>query len=130
MGLSSRRRQKRVALVAWARRGVEETAIIGGMSQKGTRRLEAEGSVFLAVQKMFAERAKRRGDVYKDHREVLVKENFATLGIGAVVSYIIALLAIKFFIGYLQKHGFKIFGWYRIVAGAIVLVLLQQGIIK
>jgi undecaprenyl-diphosphatase len=104
--------------------------IIGGMSQKLTRRLAAEFSFFLAVPTMFAASAKSMLDVYKDHREVLVKENFATLGIGAVVSYIIALLAIKFFIEYLQKHGFKIFGWYRIVAGAIVLVLLQQGIIK
>ena len=53
-----------------------------------------------------------------------------TLGIGAVVAYVVALLAIKFFIEYLQKHGFKIFGWYRIVAGIIVLILLQQNIIK
>ncbi len=104
--------------------------IIGGMSQKLTRRLAAEFSFFLAVPTMFAASAKSMLDVYQDHREVLVKENFATLGIGAVVSYIVALLAIKFFIGYLQKHGFKIFGWYRIVAGAIVLILLQQGIIK
>ncbi len=104
--------------------------IIGGMSQKLTRRLAAEFSFFLAVPTMFAASAKSMLDVYKDHREVLVKENFATLGIGAVVSYIVALLAIKFFIEYLQKHGFKIFGWYRIVAGAIVLILLQQGIIK
>jgi undecaprenyl-diphosphatase len=104
--------------------------IIGGMSQKLTRRLAAEFSFFLAVPTMFAASAKSMLDVYKDHREVLVKENFATLGIGAIVSYIVALLAIKFFIGYLQKHGFKIFGWYRLVAGAIVLILLQQGIIK
>jgi len=104
--------------------------IIGGMSQKLTRRLAAEFSFFLAVPTMFAASAKSMLDVYKDHREVLVKENFTTLGIGAVISYILALLAIKFFIEYLQKHGFKIFGWYRIVAGAIVLILLQQGIIK
>jgi len=104
--------------------------IIGGMSQKLTRRLAAEFSFFLAVPTMFAASAKSMLDVYKDHREVLVKENFTTLGIGAVISYIVALLAIKFFIEYLQKHGFKIFGWYRIVAGAIVLILLQQGIIK
>lgn len=104
--------------------------IIGGMSQKLTRRLAAEFSFFLAVPTMFAASAKSMLDVYKDHREVLVKENFVTLGIGAVVSYIVALIAIKFFIGYLQKNGFKIFGWYRIVAGIIVLALLQQGIIK
>ena len=104
--------------------------IIGGMSQKLTRRLAAEFSFFLAVPTMFAASAKSMLDVYKEHKEVLVRENFATLGIGGIVSYIVALLAIKFFIGYLQKHGFKIFGWYRIAAGAIVLILLQQGIIK
>jgi undecaprenyl-diphosphatase len=104
--------------------------IIGGMSQKLTRRLAAEFSFFLAVPTMFAASAKSMLDVYIEHKEVLVKENFATLGVGAVVSYIVALLAIKFFIGYLQKNGFKLFGWYRIVAGAIVLILLQQGVIK
>ena len=104
--------------------------IIGGMSQKLTRRLAAEFSFFLAVPTMFAASAKSFLDVYKEHKEVLVKDNFTTLGIGAVVAYVVALLAIKFFIEYLQKHGFKIFGWYRIVAGIIVLILLQQNIIK
>ena len=104
--------------------------IIGGMSQKLTRRLAAEFSFFLAVPTMFAASAKSFLDVYKDHKEVLVKDNFTTLGIGAVVAYVVALLAIKFFIEYLQKHGFKIFGWYRIIAGIIVLILLQQNIIK
>lgn len=104
--------------------------IIGGMSQKLTRSLAAEFSFFLAVPTMFAASTKSFLDVYKEHKEVLVKENLATLGIGAVVSYIVALLAIKFFIGYVQKNGFKIFGWYRIVAGIIVMILLWQGVIK
>jgi undecaprenyl-diphosphatase len=104
--------------------------IIGGMSQKLTRRLAAEFSFFLAVPTMFAASAKSLLDVYKEHKEVLVKDNFTTLGIGAVMAYVVALLAIKFFIGYLQKNGFKVFGWYRIVAGIIVLILLQQNIIK
>ena len=104
--------------------------IIGGMSQKLTRRVAAEFSFFLAVPTMFAASAKSLLDVYKNNKEVLVKENFTTLGLGAIVSYIVALIAIKFFINYLQKHGFKIFGWYRIVLGIIVMVLLQIGIIK
>ena len=79
---------------------------------------------------MFAASAKSMLDVYKNNKEVLVKENFATLGLGAVVSYLVALIAIKFFINYLQKNGFKVFGWYRIIAGTIVLVLLQKGIIQ
>jgi undecaprenyl-diphosphatase len=68
---------------------------------------------------------------YKTSPEILKdKHNLMLLGLGNVVAFIVALLAIKFFIGYLQKNGFKIFGWYRIVAGVIVLILLQQGIIK
>ena len=104
--------------------------IIGGMSQKLTRSVAAEFSFFLAVPTMLAASAKSFLDVYKEHKEVLVKDNFITLGIGAVVAYIVALLAVRFFIGYLQKHGFKIFGWYRIVLGIVVLILVYQGIIK
>jgi undecaprenyl-diphosphatase len=100
------------------------STIIGGMSQKLTRKLAAEFSFFLAVPTMFAASAKSFLDVYKEHPEVLVKDNFATLGIGALVAYAVALIAVKFFIGYLQKNGFKMFGWYRIVAGIIVLVLI------
>jgi undecaprenyl-diphosphatase len=104
--------------------------IIGGLTQKLTRKEAAEFSFLLAVPTMFAASAKQFLDVYKEHREVLVKENFISLGLGAVVSYIVALLAVNFFISYLQKHGFKLFGWYRIVIGTLVLILLQQGIIK
>ena len=86
--------------------------------------LAAEFSFFLAVPTMVAASAKSFLDVYKEHPEVLVKDNFATLGIGALVAYAVALIAVKFFIGYLQKNGFKMFGWYRIVAGIIVLVLI------
>jgi undecaprenyl-diphosphatase len=104
--------------------------IIGGMSQKLTRSVAAEFSFFLAVPTMLAASAKSFLDVYKEHHEVLVKNNFTTLGIGAVVAYIVALLSVKFFISYLQKHGFRIFGWYRIILGIVVLVLLYQGVIK
>jgi undecaprenyl-diphosphatase len=100
------------------------STIIGGMSQKLTRKLAAEFSFFLAVPTMVAASTKSFLDVYKEHPEVLVKDNFATLGIGALVAYAVALIAVKFFIGYLQKNGFKMFGWYRIVAGIIVLVLI------
>ena len=103
--------------------------IIGGMSQKLTRSLAAEFSFFLAVPTMFAASAKSFYDVYKEHPEVLVKNNMTTLGIGAVVSFIVALFSIRFFINYLQKHGFKLFGFYRIVLGIIILVLLFTGAI-
>ncbi|MCW3085303.1 MAG: Undecaprenyl-diphosphatase [Bacteroidetes bacterium] len=98
--------------------------IIGGMSQKLTRRLAAEFSFFLAVPTMFAASVKSFYDVYKENPEVLVKDNLMTLMLGAVVSFIVALLAIKFFIGYVQKYGFRLFGWYRIVLGLVCLVVI------
>ena len=103
--------------------------IIGGMTQKLTRNLAAEFSFFLAVPTMFAASAKSFYDVYKEHPEVLVKNNMTTLGIGAVIAFVVALLAIRFFINYLQKHGFKIFGFYRIILGIVMLVLLFTGVI-
>jgi len=103
--------------------------IIGGMSQRLTRKLAAEFSFFLAVPTMIAASAKSFYDVYKEHPEVLVRNNMTTLGIGAVISFIVALLSIRFFIGYIQKHGFKLFGFYRIVLGAIMLILLFSGVI-
>jgi undecaprenyl-diphosphatase len=98
--------------------------IIGGMGQKLTRSLAAEFSFLLAVPTMFAASVKSFYDVYKDHPEVLNKSNMSTLGISSLVSFIVALIAIRFFIGYLQKHGFKLFGYYRIFAGAIIFIML------
>ena len=104
--------------------------IIGGMSQKLTRRVAAEFSFFLAVPTMLAASAKSFMDVYKDHPEVLGKDNMGILGIGAFVSFIVALLTIRLFIGYLQKHGFKLFGYYRIIMGVVLLCLLLTGVIR
>jgi len=104
--------------------------IIGGMSQKLTRRVAAEFSFFLAVPTMIAASAKSFLDVYKEHPEVLSKENYVMLGIGAVVSFIVALVAVKFFITYLQKHGFRAFGVYRIILGIAMLVLIYMGYVK
>ncbi len=100
--------------------------IIGGMSQKLTRRVAAEFSFFLAVPTMVAASVKSFYDVYKDHPEVLNKDSYSLLAVGAVVSFIVALIAVKFFITYLQKHGFRAFGIYRIVLGAVMLVLIIQ----
>ena len=104
--------------------------IIGGMSQKLTRRVAAEFSFFLAVPTMLAASAKSFWDVYKDNPEVLSKNNYSVLAIGTIVSFIVALFAVKFFITYLQKHGFKAFGVYRIILGAVMLFLIFQGYVK
>lgn len=113
--------------------GVSRSAasIIGGMSQKLTRSAAAEFSFFLAVPTMFAATGYKLFKAYKETPEMLKdKQNMMLLGLGNVVAFVVALLAIKFFIGYLQKHGFKIFGWYRIIAGITLLILLQQHVIK
>lgn len=111
--------------------GVSRSAatIIGGMQQKFTRRLAAEFSFFLAVPTMFAATAKDLYDYYKKGN-VITKDQAQLLAVGNVVAFIVALLAIKFFITYLQKHGFRIFGIYRIIAGVVLLVLIFMGYLK
>ena len=103
--------------------------IIGGLQQKLDRRTAAEFSFFLAVPTMLAASVKSFYDVHKTNPEVFVKDNMTLLAIGSAVAFIVALLAIRFFITYLQRHGFRIFGYYRILAGTLILLLLWKGII-
>lgn len=100
--------------------------IVGGMTQKLSRKVAAEFSFFLAVPTMFAATGKKLFDFYKEGNTI-TPEQTNLLIIGNIVAFIVALLAIKSFIGYLNKHGFKMFGWYRIVAGLIIIILLATG---
>jgi undecaprenyl-diphosphatase len=104
--------------------------IIGGMQQKLTRKVAAEFSFFLAVPTMLAASVKSLWDVYQESPEVLSSSNISTLAIGSIVAFIVALLSIKFLIGFLQKHGFKLFGYYRIIIGVLLLILFYTGIVK
>ena len=97
-------------------------SIIGGMSQKLSRTTAAEFSFFLAVPTMLGATVKKCYDYYKDGF-VLSHEQINLLIIGNVVGFIVAMLAIKSFIGYLSKHGFKMFGYYRIIAGLATLII-------
>lgn len=97
-------------------------SIIGGMSQKLSRTTAAEFSFFLAVPTMLGATVKKCYDYYKDGF-VLSDEQVNFLIIGNIVAFIVAMLAIKSFIGYLSKHGFKMFGYYRIVAGLAILII-------
>lgn len=97
-------------------------SIIGGMSQKLSRTTAAEFSFFLAVPTMLGATVKKCYDYYKDGF-VLNHDQINLLIIGNVIGFIVAMLAIKSFIGYLSKHGFKIFGYYRIVAGLAILFI-------
>jgi len=105
------------------------STIIGGMSQGLSRRAAAEFSFFLAVPTMIAASAKSFWDVYKDHHEVLSKDNFSLLGISSVICFLVSILVIRYFIGFLKKHGFKVWGYYRIVVGVVMLFLIWRGIV-
>lgn len=107
--------------------GVSRSAssIIGGMQQKLTRKLAAEFSFYLAVPTMCAATGYKLLQGYK----TFTAEHVYLLIVGNVVAFVVAILAIKFFIGFLQKHGFRLFGWYRIIAGIALLILIWQGAI-
>lgn len=109
--------------------GVSRSAatIIGGLTQKLSRKTAAEFSFFLAVPTMFAATAKKLLDFYKDGGTVSSDE-IKLLVFGNVVAFVVAMLAIKFFIGILTKHGFRAFGIYRIIAGGILIALFLAGI--
>lgn len=104
--------------------------IVGGMTQKLTRKNAAEFSFFLAVPTMFA------ASGYKMLQAIILKEggvemltnNLSILIIGNVVAFIVAMLAIKLFINFLTKYGFKAFGYYRIIAGLAIIVLMLFGV--
>lgn len=109
--------------------GVSRSAatIIGGLSQKLTRKAAAEFSFFLAVPTMFAATAKS----IWDEKELLFKSSnneWILLIIGNVVAFIVAYFAIRSFIAFLSKKGFKVFGYYRIILGGILIILMLSGI--
>jgi undecaprenyl-diphosphatase len=99
--------------------------IVGGMATKLSRKNAAEFSFFLAVPTMLAASAYK---LLKDYKVLFSAENLTTLLIGNMVAFVIAMLAIKFFINFLTKYGFKAFGWYRIVVGTVLLALIFSGV--
>jgi len=102
------------------------SSIVGGMSQKLSRTAAAEFSFFLAVPTMFGATAKDLWDFHKDNPNIssaTTHSYIVTLIIGSAIAFIVALLAIKSFITFLEQKGFKVFGWYRILAGLAVIIL-------
>ncbi len=109
--------------------GVSRSAatIIGGLTQKLTRKTAAEFSFFLAVPTMFAATVKSMWD----ERELLLESSnseWIILLMGNLVAFMVAYLAIKSFISFLSKHGFRVFGYYRIILGLALLILLVSGV--
>jgi len=109
-------------LAMWPGMSRSASTIIGGMTQGLTRQNAAEFSFFLAVPTMFAATAKKLLDFYKEGISLNGQE-INILIFGNVIAFIVALLAIKSFIGFLNKHGFKGFGWYRIIVGGVLIIL-------
>ena len=103
--------------------------IIGGMQQGLSRRAAAEFSFFLAVPTMLAATVKSMWDLHKEHPEALNTNNLSLLGMSSIVTFIVSIIVIRYFIGFLKKHGFKVWGYYRIAVGLVMILLLWRGII-
>lgn len=107
------------------------STIIGGMASRLDKKVAAEFSFFLAVPTMAAATAKDILDTYQETPEVFRDtSNMSILLVGCLVSFVVSVLAIRSFISYVQKHSFRVFGIYRIIAGIAILVLIFTGVIK
>ncbi|MFM7725302.1 MAG: undecaprenyl-diphosphate phosphatase, partial [Flavobacteriales bacterium] len=93
-----------------------------------TRKQAAEFSFFLAVPTMFGASALKLYKGFSEHPEVFSGSNISLLLIGNAVAFVVAMLAIRFFVQFLTKHGFRVFGWYRIIIGGLLLILLALGV--
>lgn len=109
-------------------------SIIGGMQQKLTRKAAAEFSFFLAVPTMlavtvysiFVKDWDYKGVEQKGFEILMQGDNLMLFLVGNIVAFVVAVIAIKFFIGVLTKYGFKPWGWYRIIVGIVLLVYFTQ----
>ena len=122
--------------------GVSRSAssIIGGMQQRLTRKLAAEFSFYLAVPTMaaatgysvFLKNWKDLSGAEVKGYELILSSTHNTIAFmtGNIIAFVVAIFAIRFFIGFLQKHGFVLFGWYRILAGTALLILILSGVIS
>ena len=117
--------------------GVSRSAatIVGGLTQKLTRRAAAEFAFFLAVPTMAAAAAKDLYDYYKDAKaqglglsHLFSGQEVKLLALGNLVAFVVALLAIRLFVGFVAKYGFRAFGIYRIIAGGLLLLLIGLGV--
>jgi len=101
--------------------------IVGGMTQGLTRKKAAEFSFFLAVPTMAGATLLDLLDLLKEDAAWATSHNIAMLLLGCAVAFVVALLAMKWFVSFLAKYGFKAFGIYRIIVGGIILILLLTG---
>jgi len=107
--------------------GVSRSAatIIGGLSQKLSRKQAAEFSFFLAVPTIAAAAFL---EMYKHFSVISEPYHLKLILLGNAISFIVAWIVIKIFIQFLVKHGFKVFGWYRIILSLIFLLLIVLNV--
>lgn len=112
-------------------------SIIGGMQQGLTRKMAAEFSFFLAVPTMMAVTCysiflkdwNYQGQEQKGYEMILSStENITSFAIGNIVAFLVAAVAIKFFIGFIEKYGFRIWGWYRVIVGLILIAYFSLNL--
>jgi len=106
------------------------STIIGGLASRLDRRVAAEFSFFLAVPTMAAATVKELYDTYKHTPEVFHSSNTNMLLVGCLIAFVVSVIAVKSFITYVQRHTFRAFGVYRIIAGIAVLALIYSGVIR
>ena len=103
------------------------STIVGGLANGLTRKRAAEYSFFLAVPTMAGATLLDLLDILKEDATWVNTHDLLMLAVGCVVSFVVALLAMKWFVSFLTKYGFKVFGWYRIIIGIIIIVMLLSG---
>lgn len=102
--------------------------IVGGMQQGLSRKAAAKYSFFLAVPTMLGATLLKAYKLFKSGGVEIFRNNATTLLLGNLVAFVVAMLAIRFFISYLTKYGFKLFGYYRIVVGSLILLLMALNV--
>lgn len=103
------------------------STIVGGMQQGLTRKRAAEFSFFLAVPTMAGATLLDLLEMFKEGTNWATTTNIELLLLGCIVAFVVAIFAMKWFVAFLTKYGFKAFGWYRIIVGLVILVLLATG---
>lgn len=103
------------------------STIVGGMQQGLTRKRAAEFSFFLAVPTMAGATLLDLLEMFKEGTNWATTTNIEQLLLGCIVAFVVAIFAMKWFVAFLTKYGFKAFGWYRIIVGLVILVLLATG---
>ena len=103
------------------------STIVGGMQQGLTRKRAAEFSFFLAVPTMAGATLLDLLEMFKEGTDWATTTNIELLLLGCIVAFVVAIFAMKWFVAFLTKYGFKAFGWYRIIVGLVILVLLATG---